>query len=239
MHYEVSRTPDGASFVVSEEHDVLTTVDTASAASDAIYVRVHRRAFELASLRGWSRVHAVTLDLDGARVLVAGPSGAGKTTLALRMLLDGAAVQGDESVLVHRSGASLAVPRAFHVKDGTAVMVPELLEVPGWQDLPRIHDVTVLDPTLVRAPWTLVEAPVDHVVLLERDPAAAQGTSAAIEPIPNPVVLEALVAHTFPLTESTGDLLRTLVGAVGRARGHRLRGPDPSTTFAALRGVLS
>ncbi len=155
------------------------------------------------------------------------------------MLFDGAAVQGDESVLVHRSGASLAVPRAFHVKDGTAAMVPELLAVPGWHDLPQVHDITVLDPTLVRAPWTLVEAPVDHVVLLDHDPATPTGEEAAIEPIPNAVVLEALVAQTFPLTESTAELLRTLIGAVGRARGHRLRGPDPRATFDALLGVLS
>ena len=59
------------------------------------------------------------------RVLVVGPSGSGKTTLAARLLLDGADVQGDESVLVRRD-ASLAVPRALHLKPGYAPLLPEL-----------------------------------------------------------------------------------------------------------------
>ena len=239
MHYDVRRTADGTAFVVREELDVLTTVDTASAASDAIYVRAHRRAFELASRRGWSRVHAVTVDVDGSRVLVAGPSGAGKTTLALRMLFDGAAVQGDESVLVHRSGASLAVPRAFHVKDGTAAMVPELLAVPGWHDLPRVHDITVLDPTLVRAPWTLVEAPVDHVVLLDRDPAVPTGEDGGDRARSERRRARSARRADVPAhREHRGAPPH--VDRCGRTRpGSPPPRTRPAATFDALRGVLS
>ena len=99
--------------MVTEEGDLLATVATPEDAADVVHVRAHRHAFELASLSGWAQVHAATVDLattEGReRVLVVGPSGAGKTTLATRLLLDGADVQGDESVLVRR-GESLAVP---------------------------------------------------------------------------------------------------------------------------------
>ena len=55
MHYTVERS-DGR-FVLREEGDELTVVPDAAGAADAIHVRAHRRAFELASLAGWSRVH--------------------------------------------------------------------------------------------------------------------------------------------------------------------------------------
>jgi len=231
MRYRVLRHADG--WEVQEEGDRLAVVPTPQAASDAIYVRAHRRAFELASLAGWSRVHALTVDLGTVRVLVVGPSGAGKTTLGLRLLFDGEAVQGDESVLVHRTGSSLAVPRAFHLKDGTADLVPELRGLPP---LTRVEDVAVLDPSTVRSPWVLTEAVVDRVVLLDRLPEGRTG-AAHVEPVPGPVVLEALVQQAFPVTEGKGELVRTLVGATAGASGHRVVSGHPAATVDALRRV--
>jgi hypothetical protein len=237
MHYTITRADDGR-LHVREEGDLLTVAESVVDASDAVYIRAHRRAFELAARRGWSRVHAATVDLHGRRVVIAGPSGAGKTTLALRLLVDGAAVQGDESVLVHRSGTSLAVPRAFHVKEGTAAFVPELRELLESGELRAVADVTILDPSRVRPPWVLHEAPIDHVVLLERASATdAKGT--AVDEIPTPVVLEALIAHTFPLVERKADLVRTLLGAAGRAQGHRVVTHDPGSTVSVLHDILS
>jgi ABC-type glutathione transport system ATPase component len=108
-HYRVTATSDG--IAVAEEGDALAVAENPEDAADLVHVRAHRRAFELASLAGWVRVHAATVDLDGTRVLIVGPSGTGKTTLATKLLVEGADVQGDESVLVRR-GESLAVPRA-------------------------------------------------------------------------------------------------------------------------------
>lgn len=236
MRYDVARS-DGGCWVVREEGDVVTECTSPGAAGDTVYVRAHRRAFELASLAGWSRVHAATVDIDGVRVLIVGPSGAGKTTLAVRLWFDGAGVQGDESVLVHRTGVSLAVPRAFHLKDGALDVIPELRRFDG---LPRVEDVTVLDPTLVRSPWELTEAGVDHVVLLAR-PGPGTGEPAPAPrfgPAPAPVVLEALVQQAFPLCESKADLVRTLSSVAGSARGHRATAGEPGATVSALRAAI-
>jgi hypothetical protein len=229
MRYEARRNRTG--YEVLEEGDPLIVAPTAELASDAVYVRAYRRAFELASLKGWVRVHGATVDLDGARVLLVGPSGAGKTTLALRLLLDGAAVQGDESVLVRADARSLPVPRAIHVKAGTEQLLPELR--PLLSDAPRTGDVAVLDPRAFNPRWRLAEAPVDHVVLIERTGGAPACTDAA-----SGEIVEVLAHETFPVTEAKAALVRTLAGAISSARRHRLSVGDPAATIAALQAAI-
>jgi hypothetical protein len=239
LRYTVEATDAG--FTIREEGDALTTVATPEQAADAVHVRAHRRAFELASLSGWARVHAATVDLDGVRVLVVGPSGAGKTTLAARLLLDGADVQGDESVLVRR-GESLAVPRALHLKPGTDRVLPEL--APLLPSLPVVNDVTVLDPARVGRRIELRIAPVAHVVVLarrdhdrdrDRDDEPEPVTCV---PVDGGAVLEALLSDAFPLTETKARMVSVLAGAMVSARGHRLTQGPPRAMVETLRGAI-
>jgi hypothetical protein len=231
MSYVVHATADG--FAIEEEGDVLATVTSAEGAADLVHVRAHRRAFELASRSGWARVHAATVDLDGARVLVVGPSGAGKTTLATRLLLDGADVQGDESVLVRR-GDSLAVPRALHLKPGADRVLPELAGV--LPALPVVGEVTVLDPARVGRPVTLRRAPVAHVVLLAGPRVGPDAVTCT--PVDGGAVLEALLTDAFPLTETKAGMVSVLAGAMVSARGHRLTSGPPGVMVDALRGAI-
>lgn len=235
MHYRVTATHAG--FVIAEEGDALTTVAAGERAvddaADVVHVRAHRRAFELASRSGWARVHAATVDLDGARVLVVGPSGAGKTTLATKLLVDGAGVQGDESVLVRR-GESLAVPRALHLKPGAERVLPELADV--LPTLPVVGDVTVFDPVRVDRPIELRVAPVANVVLLA-DPSTAD-EPVTCTPVDGGVVLEALLTDAFPLTETKAQMVSVLASAIVSARGHRLTTGPPEAMVEALRRAI-
>jgi hypothetical protein len=237
MHYEIARIDGGLE--LREEGDPLKVVPDSASATEAIHVRAHRRAFELASLAGWSRVHAATVDLPAGRVLVVGPSGAGKTTLAARLLIEGADVQGDESVLVRR-GASLAVPRALHLKPGFERVLPEVGALAG--DLPTVGDVTVLDPARLGRRWRLREAPIRHVVLLDARGPTADDPAPPGEPGCAPAdagaVLEALLADAFPVTETKAGIVATLAGAIAGARGYRLSAGDPGAMVETLRRAV-
>lgn len=217
MHYEVIG--DADEFVVLEEGDELSTGLDRVAVLDVLYRRIHQRAFELASLRGWVRVHGAVVDLGGRRALLVGTSGVGKTTLSLRLLFDGVAVHGDESALV-RDGRVLAVPRPFHLKPGVDDVVPEVAQLlAGLPCLDGDPPVRAFDPTTVGIAWTIDEAPVDDVVLVEtaRDEPSALATASATASMPD------IVEEVFPNQETRGDVIREVSAVLRTARCHRLR----------------
>lgn len=53
-------------------------------------------------------VHATCIDVAGAGVLLRGPSGSGKSDLALRLIDEGAVLVADDQVKLHRDGAGLS-----------------------------------------------------------------------------------------------------------------------------------
>jgi hypothetical protein len=224
MRYDV-RASDGG-FRVEEEGDAVADVATIDDARDAIYVRAHRRAFELASLAGWVRLHGALVDVGEARVLLTGASGSGKSTLTARMLIDGDRVQGDESVLV-RDGEVVAVPRPLHLEPATAALVPEIAAL--LSRAPRVSGIAILDPGRHGFRWQLREAPLDHAIVLDRNP----GPPGCV-PIPQTEMMAALVPEAFRVTETKSALLRQLTAAVSGARCHRLAMSDPAAMRASI-----
>src|SRR5690606_24196665 len=177
-----------------------------------------RRAFELAALAGWVRVHGVVLRIGGSRLVLIGESGAGKTTLALAALAAGHLAEGDESFLV-RAGQVVAVPRRFHVKPGAEAVVPEAA---GWLAAAPVLDgdppLRLFSPTAAGRAWTLPAGPVDHVVVLERT-----GGPSTLEPASAAEVAPLVVAQAFPTVEARTQVVREVAGLLRGVRVHALR----------------
>jgi len=226
QRYDVTRNRTG--YAVAEEGDEAAAGMTSQAVCDAVLARSLRRAVELASLKGWVRVRGALLDLDGSRILLVGPRGAGKTVLALRLALGGAVFQGDDSVLVHQ-GLTLAVPCLPILRPGAEELLPPLAgaSAVAWP----ADGLARLDPrAALEAPWRLRIARVDHVVVLERS-----GQDAICVASTPAHVLPDLAGALAPVTESRPVLLRALTAMLSGARCHRLSVGDPRETERALR----
>lgn len=85
--------------------------------------------FEALRAHGLFQLHGAALRAPGGDLLVAGGSGAGKSTTTLALAAAGLAVTGDDTVLLARRDARpalLALPRAFHVGEAAARAFPAL-----------------------------------------------------------------------------------------------------------------
>ena len=87
--------------------------------------------------RGVLAVHAGVVAIDGRAILVAGRSGAGKTTLVLGLLRQGLDLLSDELALIAPNDRTvLAYPRGLHIRPGSLALFPELgylAQVPGHE----------------------------------------------------------------------------------------------------------
>jgi hypothetical protein len=228
QRYRVEAQQDA--LAISEEGDLLALVSGVQEARDAIHERAHRRAFELADLQGWLMLRGALVDVGERRLLLLGPSGAGKTILTLRLGLRGAAIQGDDRVLL-RHGQLLAVPRPLVMAEDAGELVPELATVVSG--LPRAGGPPLLDPARVLGlPWQLRIARADHVVVLERT-----GIQTEARPCAGGELLGELASALARTRELTPGVLAAFAALLQSAVGHRLTVADPDSAERAIRAI--
>jgi hypothetical protein len=223
----VTSDPLGAVVTIGKDHRAAAdTIEIGELAYGAVHDRVSRWARE----EGWSRIHAGLADITGKRIMIAGPSGVGKTTTIVALADEGAIVLGDEAVLI-RDGEAIALPRPFHAKHGGRGIYglrPEVvLTVLDYPD-----PIAVLDPAALNRVDRLRHepAPIDLIVLLERGGDA--------HPVAEPVgVAEAIIAlapDAGPFTADRADLLRAVIAISESAPVVRLRMTTPTATSRAI-----
>lgn len=184
---------------------------------------------------GYTRLHAGSVTLEGRRFLVAGPKGAGKSSLLLKLLVGGAEVHGDENVLF-RGEETIPLPRKFHLRDGTLEMVPELKGTAAGlrrYEPSSVPPLCFFDPTNAGHPWRVTAAPADAIVFLE----PAFGGDSVLEPFPKVEMVQSLLFQTLNLAEKAGPQIEDLSGLVRRCASFRLRNGNLEQAVAALRAA--
>jgi serine kinase of HPr protein (carbohydrate metabolism regulator) len=81
-------------------------------------------------------LHASTVTLDGRAVLIAGPSGSGKSDLALRLLDRGFALVSDDQTIVKREGDRLIACAPPNIAGKLEVRGIGIVEVEHVDDVP-------------------------------------------------------------------------------------------------------
>ena len=81
-------------------------------------------------------IHATTVALAGKAVLLRGPSGSGKSDLALRLVDDGAALVADDQTCLSRRGTELWATAPESLKDLMEVRGIGVVRVPALAEAP-------------------------------------------------------------------------------------------------------
>ncbi|MDZ7677308.1 MAG: hypothetical protein U5K29_02015 [Acidimicrobiales bacterium] len=219
---------------VHDNGDLLATAPSTNEVVGIVLERMQRRAFELAALKSWLRIHGAVLTIGDRRVAAIGASGSGKTTLSVAALAAGHQVEADESFLF-AGGVAIAVPRRFHIEHGTFDLVPEAR---SWAvDAPMLSTdppVVALDPSEVGHGWHTRSGPLDAVVIIGTGPdhdLRALDTSTAL-PLLMSQALPTIETRAAVASHIAGLLRTTPVHAIGGR--HRL---DPQALLEVLAGV--
>jgi serine kinase of HPr protein (carbohydrate metabolism regulator) len=83
-------------------------------------------------------IHASTVAIDGKAVLIGGPSGSGKSDLALRLIDRGAALVSDDYTIVRRTDAGLVASAPPNIAGKMEVRGLGIVELPGAVDVPVV-----------------------------------------------------------------------------------------------------
>jgi hypothetical protein len=165
-------------------------------------------------------LHAASLRRRGRRVLIAGPEGAGKTTLALRLIREGYELEGDEHVIVDCGGV-VARPRACRVKESSLNLLSEFAEAissaPFYVD-GRGRKIFNVDPRSVGGSWCIQSGKVDRVIVLTPN----HGGYSSLQPISATVLAQALLSGLQLRASGAGSLIAAVAGLVRHAKGYDL-----------------
>ncbi len=181
-------------------------------------------------------LHAALLRRGSQRVLITGSQGAGKTTLALRLVRAGYQLEGDEHVFLDDDGV-IARPRACLVRETSLALLPEVAEVilsaPAYVE---DNGCTIfnVDPRLIGGSWRIEKGNVDCVIVLQPN----HGGDSSLRHLPPMMVAQALISEMGMREIDRGVSIGAIAALVSRCNGYDLSLGDPEGAVTCIDRAL-
>jgi hypothetical protein len=195
------------------------------------------QALALAGMASHAKLHAGCATQRGRGVLFVGPGRSGKTTLMTRLLYEGFAVQGDDTVVL-RDGCAMAVPRRFRVRRGTLALVPQLSSrAPAWalEGPPNGYHVVAVDPVDLGFTWRIGPVPVEVVFFL----VPGHGSPSRAIPYPRYRMASLIMSESVPPAEGARAWIREIAMLVGRAQCYVLELGELDSAVTVVNAALA
>ncbi len=212
-----------------DHHGDVTLVTREQDAVVALFDLVVAAILEGLGERRMLGVHAGAVAIGGRAVILAGPSGRGKSTLTLGILRHGGALLSDEMAVIVDDGTTvLPFPRSIHVRPATLRMFPELEFIDrrprydlggGSEWCVRAEDLAAAFGAGI-APAT----PIAGIVLLDGAPAAMRAPR--FEPVTPALAAMELMRGTPAAARDFGATMGLLARVAEGARCARLQMGD-------------
>ncbi len=172
----------------------------------------------------------------GEHFLVLGAAGVGKTTLAMRLALDGFDISGDAWVLLH-AGQTIAWPRTFEITEEAVALLPQLARLEQLRAIaaqPRAGYRVRLDPQHLGRPWRISPAKVCAIFDLEPN----FGAQSVVRPCGKVDMVRRVMARTTAPAVRHGAWLADLCAMVERAATYVVELGDLDSAVAAIASRL-
>ena len=232
----ISIRQDGDRMILGDE-DGQRTVTAGELPLVALFDRVVHAFNRGLDREGILAVHAGAVEIDGLAVILAGPSGRGKSTLVVELVRGGAGLLSDECALVASDNRTiLAYPRALHLRPHTVELIAALGDV---ADHPRRElgggSEVAIGPDRVRdllGGRLSDEAPLGGVLVLgER---LAPDASPRIDPIQPAIAVMELLRGTTSASWNLDAARNRLIDVVGGVPCGSLRAGRLAATGALV-----
>ncbi|HLY10755.1 MAG TPA: hypothetical protein VKW04_15740 [Planctomycetota bacterium] len=163
-------------------------------------------------------IHAGWMAKGRRGVLVAGPHGAGKTSLGAALALRrGWTLYGDDVTIVSRTGTLRALERPLRIKPGSS---------PGLPELPSGRVTTLISPRRFSRP---AAARLSAILLLGSKPGALR-----LERVDPGIAVATLARFTLNFREAPGSALKTLATLTAKTPTWTMSGGSIGERCAAL-----
>jgi len=188
-------------------------------------------------MRDFIKIHAASGSFGGKRFLLVGDKGAGKTTLIARLLLEGAAGYGDETVLL-QEGDVMPFPRKFHLKEGTLPLLPQLAPIcDKLTSYPAYYGgrFFFFDPTDAGFAWQITKGKVDTLFYLE----PVHGEQSEIERCPDWLMVQKLLLQSSDFANNPEAQIGELCHLVDRSDNFIIHLGELDSAVMLIKDVLA
>ena len=201
---------------------------------------LHRlNGWVLADDRERLHLHAALVEWAGVAVLIVGPTGAGKSTLAAHLTRAGWVYHTDEMTALdadHPTRAS-SFPRPLSLKPGSWSLFADLPSVGGVMDVAPIQDRVNIAPAELGPLRRVTAAEIGVVVFLNARDRASTDAPGRLKAIGSSQAVERLVADSLDLGRLGVAGMETLIGLTAQTSQYQLECDDLTLAARLLEDV--